>query len=156
LAWADASIAPNAMMAEISKLSRLLEEGAADGSPGRVRSGSFMARAKRGFAVIVLVGRFLASAVLAAYGDYMNIPRTQAILACSLLIASIFSAPAFAQGQGVIATWDCPQRSGHAPRAAASPAPAQYSPVKELEQYVAQLQAELEKSDRSRSKRTRR
>jgi hypothetical protein len=88
----------------------------------------------------------------------MNIPRTQAIFACSLLIAGIFSAPVFAQGQGVIATWDCPTRSGHAPAAtrAPTPAPVQYSAVKELEQYVAQLQAELEKSDRSRSKRSRR
>jgi hypothetical protein len=87
----------------------------------------------------------------------MNIFRTQAIIACSLLIAGIFSAPVFAQGQGVIATWDCPHRSGPAPAASrATPAPAQYSPVKELEQYVAQLQAELDKSDRSRSKRARR
>jgi len=87
----------------------------------------------------------------------MNIPRTQAIFACSLLIAGIFSTSVFAQGQGVIATWDCPTRSGHAPAATrATPAPAQYSAVKELEQYVAQLQAELEKSDRSRSKRSRR
>lgn len=84
----------------------------------------------------------------------MNIPRTQAIFACTLLMAGVFSAPVFAQGQGVIATWDCPKRSGHAP--AASPAPAQYSAVKELEQVVAQLQAELDKSDRSRSRRTRR
>jgi hypothetical protein len=84
----------------------------------------------------------------------MNIPRTQAIFACTLLIAGIFSAPVFAQGQGVIATWDCPKRSGHAPTA--TPAPAQYSATKELEQYVAQLQAELEKSDRSRPKKTRR
>ena len=85
----------------------------------------------------------------------MNIFRTQAIFACSLLIAGFSSAPVFAQG--VIATWDCPHRSGHAPAASrATPAPAQYSAVKELEQYVAQLQAELDKSDRSRSKRTRR
>jgi len=84
----------------------------------------------------------------------MNIPLKQAIFACTLLIAGIFSAPVFAQGQGVIATWDCPKRSGHGP--AASPAPTQYSAVKELEQVVAQLQAELDKSDRSRSKRTRR
>lgn len=86
----------------------------------------------------------------------MNFPQRQAIFACTLMVAGIVAAPVFAQGQGVIATWDCPTRSGHAPRAAASPAPAQYSPVKELEQYVAQLQAELEKSDRSRSKRSRR
>jgi hypothetical protein len=57
LAWAVASIAPKAMTAEISKARRLLrEDGTADGSPGRVRSGSFMARAKRGFAVNCLRG----------------------------------------------------------------------------------------------------
>jgi len=87
----------------------------------------------------------------------MNFPQRQAIFACSLLIAGIFSAPVFAQGQGVIATWDCPHRTPPgASRATPAPAQAQYSPVKELEQYIAQLQAELEKSDRSRSKRTRR
>lgn len=87
----------------------------------------------------------------------MNIPRTQAIFACTLLVAGIFSAPVFASGQGVIATWDCPTRSGHAPAATRpSPAAAQPSPVQELEKYIAQLQAELDKSDRSQARRTRR
>lgn len=84
----------------------------------------------------------------------MNFFRKQAIFACSLLLAGAFSAPVLAQGRGVIATWDCPKRSGGHARAA-TPAPAQYQAVRELEQYVAQLQAELAKSERSQSKRMR-
>jgi hypothetical protein len=53
----------------------------------------------------------------------------------------------------VIATWNCPKRSGHGH--AVTPAPAQYQAVRELEQYVAQLQAEQAKSERSQSKRRR-
>lgn len=85
----------------------------------------------------------------------MNFSRTQAIFACTLLLAGLFSAPVLAQGQGVIATWNCPKRSGHGNAATPAPAPAQYQAVRELEKYVAQLQAELAKSDRSQSKRRR-
>jgi hypothetical protein len=84
----------------------------------------------------------------------MNFSKKQAIFACTLAVAGFLSLPTFAQGQGVIATWNCPTRGGHA--RAATPAPQQqYNAVKELEQYVAQLQAELDKGERSRSKRSR-
>lgn len=84
----------------------------------------------------------------------MNIPRTQAIFACSLLMAGVFSLPVMAQGQGVIATWNCPKRSGGHARVA-TPAPAQSQAERELVQYIAQLQAELAKSERSQSRRAR-
>ncbi|MBX3499352.1 MAG: hypothetical protein KF889_07905 [Alphaproteobacteria bacterium] len=85
----------------------------------------------------------------------MNFPRMQAIIACALLFAGIFSIPASAYAQGAIATWNCPKRLAHARATTPSPAPAQYQAVQELERYVAQLQAELAKSERLRSKRAR-
>lgn len=80
----------------------------------------------------------------------MMFKPTRAIFACTLLIAGIVSTSSWAQ----VATMNCPKRMAYARNHAPAPTQ-QYQAVKELEQYVAQLQAEIAKGQHSRPKRAR-